>query len=169
VGHVDNVDHQFQVARPRKPQACALPGVDNVDNHFAIVHMIHIFFRASSFFLRGNSLRVDLWTMWTIWTIVLNRRRMRRQPSVTHTHTYISTSNFYLFFIIHIVHNPPQTAPLLALRVDNRQPSLSPHSYPRMVHKTWFMQLLHNCAACLQSAKESVTLEARFGENGKLQ
>jgi hypothetical protein len=107
--------------------------------------------------------------MWTIWTIVLNRRGMRRQPSVTHTHTDISTSNFYLFFIIHIVHNPPQTAPLLGLRVDNRQPSLSPHSYPRMVHKTWFMQLLHNCAACLQSAKESVTLEARFGENGKLQ
>jgi hypothetical protein len=128
VGHVDNVDHQLQVARPR-----------NVWTMWTIIFLLStlstFFFRASSFFLRGNSLRVDLWTMWTIWTTVLNRRRMRRQPSVTHTHTYISTSNFYLFFIIHIVHNPSQTAPLLALRVDNRQPSLSPHSYPRMVHK----------------------------------
>jgi hypothetical protein len=50
VGHVDNVDHQLQVAWPRKPQACALPGVDNVDNHFAIVHMIHIFL-SRQFFL----------------------------------------------------------------------------------------------------------------------
>jgi hypothetical protein len=65
VGHVDNVDHQFQVAWPRKPQACALPGVDNVDNHFAIVHMVHFSFAPVFFFLRGNSLRVDLWTMWT--------------------------------------------------------------------------------------------------------
>lgn len=119
VGHVDNVDHQFEVAWPRKPQACALPGVDNVDNHFAIVHMVHFSFAPVFFFLRGNSLRVDLWTMWTIWTIVLNWWRMRRQPSVTPCYIYISTSNFFLLFIVHIVHNTSQTAPLLALRVDN--------------------------------------------------
>jgi hypothetical protein len=50
VGHVDNVDNQFQVAWPCKSKACALPGVDNVDNHFAIVHMTHIFL-SRQFFL----------------------------------------------------------------------------------------------------------------------
>jgi len=33
VGHVDNVDHQFRVAWPL--------GVDNVDNCFLMVHMVH--------------------------------------------------------------------------------------------------------------------------------
>ena len=49
MGHVDNVDNQFQVARPRSPRSCALPGVDNVDNLFLIVHIVHIFFCASLF------------------------------------------------------------------------------------------------------------------------
>jgi hypothetical protein len=69
VGHVDNVDHQFEVAWPRKPQACTPPGVDNVDNHFAIVHMVHIFFCASLFLFawefpaRGFVDNVDMWTI----------------------------------------------------------------------------------------------------------
>ena len=91
VGHVDNVDNQLKVAWPRSPKPCALPGVDNVDNCFLLVHMIHILLCASLFFLRGNSLRVDLWVKWTMWTPVLNWWRMRCQPCVTPCYKYIST------------------------------------------------------------------------------
>ena len=55
VGHVDNVDHQFQVARPRGLRSCALPGVDNVDNCFLLVHMIH---KAFCF----APVRIEAWT-----------------------------------------------------------------------------------------------------------
>ena len=55
VGHVDNVDNQFQVARPRSPKPCALPGVDNVDNCFLLVHMIH---KAFCF----APVRIEAWT-----------------------------------------------------------------------------------------------------------
>ena len=55
VGHVDNVDHQFEVTWPRSPKPCALPGVDNVDNCFLLVHMIH---KAFCF----APVRIEAWT-----------------------------------------------------------------------------------------------------------
>ena len=55
VGHVDNVDNQFQVAQSRSPKPCALPGVDNVDNCFLLVHMIH-----KAFFFAP--VRIEAWT-----------------------------------------------------------------------------------------------------------
>ena len=55
VGHVDNVDNQFQVAQSRSPKPCALPGVDNVDNCFLLVHMIH---KAFCF----APVRIEAWT-----------------------------------------------------------------------------------------------------------
>lgn len=113
----------------------AMQDVDNMDNLFCIVHIVHFSFAPVFFFLRGNSRLVNLWTRWTMWTPFLNWCRMRCQPYVTHPYINISTSNFYLLFIIHIVHNTSQTAPLLALRVDNQPPKPSPLDVQRLSTK----------------------------------
>jgi hypothetical protein len=68
--------------------------------------------------------------------------------------------------IVHIVHTLSVAAPLLALRVGQTFIYTVSNDSPTIVHKT---TLANKCLTVLQSVKKSVTLEARFGEKGKLQ
>jgi len=110
--------------------------VDNVDNHFSFVHMTHKSFS----FLRGNSLRGDLWTMWTMWTSILNRwlERVGNYPTV-YIYSILFCFSFHKY-IVHIVHKPPKPAQAVPLRVGQTTRYLLSTHYPHCPH---FMQFVH--------------------------
>lgn len=127
---MDNVDNQFQVASlSMRATKCGQCG----QSFFFCPPCPHFFF----FFLRGNSLRGDLWTMWTSGQSFLNWCGMKCQPSVTYHIHYTSITLFIYKYIVHIVHKPSNTAQAVPLRVGHT------------VFKPWPTQLSTLSTNCL--------------------